>query len=170
MRWRRARHPSGANDHGVVRRLDRRQLDNNIFAALPFTVSGTGALHFSVASTNSTFWSPRRAVAAAGSPGVTVSPSNCGTATLTCSPTVTAAQYQGGTTTVTVSAVDGAGRSAPATMHAHGHESADGASSAPLPAATSSSGGGGGGGSLSLWEILVAGALVLSRAIRSRPS
>jgi hypothetical protein len=132
-------------------------------SALPFTVSGTGALHFSVASTNSTL--VPASVAAAGSPGVTVSPSNCGTATLSCSLTVTAAQYQGGTATVTVSAVDGAGRSAPATMHV----TVTNPQTAPPPPAATSSGGGGGGGSLSLWEILVAGALVLSRAIGSRP-
>jgi hypothetical protein len=136
-------------------------------AALPFTVSGTGALHFSVASTNSTL--VPALVAAAGSPGITVSPSNCGTATLTCSLTVTAAQYQGGTATVTVSAVDGAGRSAPATIHVT-VTNPQTAPPPPPPAATSSnSGGGGGGGSLGLWEILVAGALVLSRAIRNRP-
>jgi len=87
----RARHLSGANDHGLVGRLDRRQLHNNIR-------SSTGhcqrhrALHFSVASTNSTL--VPASVATAGSPGITVSPSNCGTATLTCSLTVTAAQYQ----------------------------------------------------------------------------
>jgi hypothetical protein len=137
-------------------------------AALTFTVSGTGALHFSVASTNSTL--VPASVASAGSAGVTVSPSNCGTATLTCSLTVTAAQYQGGTATVTVSAVDGAGRSAPATIHVT-VTNPQTAPPPPPPAATGSSGGGGGGGgSLSLWEILVAGALVLSRAIRSRPS
>jgi hypothetical protein len=134
-------------------------------SALPFTVSGTGALHFSVASTNSTL--VPASVAAAGSPGITVSPANCGTATLTCSLTVTAAQYQGGTATVTVSAVDGAGRLAPATLHVT-VTNPQTAPPPPPPATTNS--GGGGGGSLSLWEILVAGALVLSRAVRSRPS
>jgi len=135
--------------------------------ALPFTVSGTGALHFSVASTNSTL--VPAAVAAAGSPGITVSPANCGAATLTCSLTVTAAQYQGGTATVTVSAVDGAGRSAPATIHVT-VTNPQTAPPPPPPAATNSNSGG--GGSLSLWDILVTAALVLIRPgmrRRSRP-
>jgi hypothetical protein len=136
--------------------------------ALPFTVSGTGALHFSVVSTNSTL--VPASVAAAGSPGVAVSPANCGAATLACSLTVTAAPYQGGTATVTVSAVDGAGRSAPATVHVT-VTNPQTAPPAPPSVTTSSNsgGGGGGGGSLSLWEILVAALLVLSRAIVGRP-
>jgi hypothetical protein len=129
-------------------------------AALPFTVSGTGTLHFSVASTNSTL--VPATVATAGAPGVAVSPSDCGATTLTCSLTVTAAQYQGGTATVTVSAVDGAGRSAPATMHV----TVSNPQAAPPPPPTSvvtGSKSGGGGGSLSLWELLVAATLVLAR-------
>jgi hypothetical protein len=103
-------------------------------------------------------------VAAAGAPGLALSPSDCGSTTLACSLKVTAAQYQGGTATITVSAVDGAGRSAPATMHV----TVSNPQTAPPPPAvvvTGSNGGGGGGGSLSLWEIFAATALVLSRTL-----
>jgi hypothetical protein len=133
-------------------------------AALPFTVSGTGNLHFTVASTNSTLIPT--AVAASGTAGVAISPSGCGSTTLTCSLTVTAAQYQGGTATVTVSAVDGAGRAAPATMHVT-VTNPQTAPPPPPPAATTSSGGGhSGGGLLGWWEILATAALVLRRLHR----
>jgi hypothetical protein len=68
---------------------------------------------------------------------------------------VTAVDYQGGTATVTVSAVDGAGRAAPATLHVTVNNPK---TAPPTPAATTSSGGGGGGGggSLSWWEIALA--------------
>src|SRR6202012_1869490 len=116
-------------------------------AAQTFTVSGTGALHFSVASTNSAL--VPASVATAGSPGVTVSPADCGAATLTCSLTVTAAQYQGGTTTGTVSAVDAAGRAAPATIHVT--VTTPQTAPPPPPSATPTpKSGGGGGGSVSL--------------------
>jgi hypothetical protein len=121
-------------------------------AALPFTISGTGALHFSVTSTNPTLIP--EAVGASGAPGISVAPSDCGATTLTCSLTVTAAQYQGGTATVTVSTVDGAGRAAQATIHVTVTNPAT--APPPAPPATSSGGGGGGGGSLSLWEICAA--------------
>jgi hypothetical protein len=133
--------------------------------SLPFTVSGTGTLHFSVASTNSAL--VPSSVAAAGSAGVTVSPAACGSTTLTCSLTVTAAQYQGGTATVTVSAVDGAGRAAPATIHVtvSNPETAPPTPPAPPATTTTTSGGGhGGGGSLSCWEIIATlTALAISR-------
>ena len=136
-------------------------------AALPFTVSGTGSLHFTVTSTNSTL--VPSAVAASGTAGVAITPSGCGSTTLTCSLTVTAAQYQGGTATVTVSAVDGAGRAAPATMHV----TVTNPQTAPPPppaTTTSSSGGHSGGGSLGWWKILAAAALVLWRRVRRQNS
>jgi len=119
--------------------------------ALPFTISGTGTLHFSVASTNTTL--VPESVGASGAAGISVSPSDCGSTTLTCSLTVTAAQYQGGTATVTVSTVDGAGRAAQATMHVT-VTNPQPAPPPPPPPPTSS--GGGGGGSLGLWEICAA--------------
>jgi hypothetical protein len=129
-------------------------------AALPFTVSGTGNLHFSVASTNGTLIPP--SVSAAGAPGVAISPSDCGATTLACSLKVTAAQYQGGTATITVSAVDGAGRSAPATMHVTVNNPQ---TAPPPPTVVVTGSNGGGGGFLSLWEIFAATALALSRAL-----
>lgn len=137
-------------------------------SAQPFTVSGTGTLHFTVTSTNSTL--VPATVAAAGTAGVAVSPVDCGSTTLTCSLTVTAAQYQGGTTTLTVSAVDGAGRAAPATIHV---TVTNPQTAPPPPPSTSSSGGGGhggGGGSLGGWEILASAILVLWRALRTSNS
>jgi len=127
-------------------------------SAQPFTVSGTGALHFAVTSTNSTLVPTQ--VSAAGTAGINVSPAGCGSTTLTCSLTVTAANYQGGTATVTVSAVDGAGRAAPATLHVTVTNPQTAPPAPPAPTTTNSGGGGGGGGSLSLCEIAFALALV----------
>jgi hypothetical protein len=126
--------------------------------AVSFTVSGTGTLHFSVASTNATL--VPASVVGSGTPGVAISPADCGAATLACSLTVTAAPYQGGTTTLTISAVDGAGRAAPATMHVtvNNPQSAPPTTTA-APSAKSGGGGGGGGGSLSFWDLLVTAAV-----------
>ncbi len=135
-------------------------------AALPFTVSGTGGLHFSVASTNSALVPP--SISPAGAAGVAISPADCGTTTLACSLKVTAAQYQGGTATVTVSALDGAGRSAPATTHVTVSNPQAAPPSSAVGVTSSSGGGGGGGGSLSCWDILAMTALALSRCL-SRP-
>jgi hypothetical protein len=133
--------------------------------AVSFTVSGTGTLHFSVASTNPAL--VPASVAASGSPGVAISPEDCGAATLACSLTVTAAPYQGGTTTLTVSAVDGAGRPAPATMHV----TVNNPQPAPPPAATTTpkAGGGGGGGSFSFWDLLVTAAVAFGARRRLSP-
>ncbi len=129
-------------------------------AAMSFMISGTGNLHFLVTSTNSTLIPA--SVAAAGAPGVAISPSDCGTTTLACSLKVTAAQYQGGTATLTVSAVDGAGRSAPATINVtvSNPQTAPPQSAVTVTASKS----GGGGGSLSLWEILIMAALIARRS------
>jgi subtilisin family serine protease len=132
-------------------------------AALPFTVSGAGNVHFSVASTNGMLVPP--SVSPAGAPGVAISPSDCGATTLACTLKVTAAQYQGGTATVTFSAVDGAGRSAPATMHV---TVSNPQTPPPSAVGANASKGSGGGGSLSLWEVFTATALTLFRAL-SRP-
>ena len=118
-------------------------------AAYPFTVSGTGALHFSVTSSNTA--SIPASVVAAGSPGVTIAPADCGSATLSCTLSIMPANGPGGTVTVTVAAVDGAGRSASATMTVTVTGSAT-----PPPAATPNptlSTGGGGGGALDWWVI-----------------
>jgi hypothetical protein len=135
--------------------------------SLPFTVSGTGYLHFSVTSTNTAL--VPSSVATGGSAGVTVSPDGCGTSTMTCSLTVTAAQYQGGTATVTVSAVDGAGRAAPATIHVTVTNPETAPAAAPPSATATGSGGHGGGGSLSCWEIAAGlAALLIGKQSRYR--
>jgi hypothetical protein len=126
-------------------------------AAVAFNITGTGKLHFAVASTNTALIPA--SVVAAGKPGVTVAPSSCGTATLACTLTVTAAAYQGGTATLTVSAVDGAGRAAPATMHV----TVSNPQAAPPPPPVQSSGSGG-GGALGLWDLLAIAILALHRA------
>ena len=130
-------------------------------AAQPFTVSATGNLHFAVQSTNSTL--VPASVGASGSPGVAISPADCGASTLTCSLTVTAAPYQGGTTTLTVSASDGAGRTAPATLHV----TVTNPQAAPPPAVVTTSKGG--GGALSIWELLATAALALLRLTTHSP-
>ena len=137
-------------------------------SALAFTVSGTGSLHFAVTSTNAALIPP--SVVTSGAPGITVSPADCGASTLSCSLSVTAAQYQGGTATITVSAVDGAGRTAPSTMHVTVNNPEPAPPAAPPAPSPASGGGGHGGGSLSFWDLIVAAALVSIRTRSSRAS
>ena len=128
----------------------------------PFTVSGTGALHFSVTSSNTA--SIPAAVVAAGSAGVTIAPADCGISTLTCTLSVMPANGPGGTVNVTVAAVDGANRSASAAM------TIAVAGSAPLqPSSTPNStpASGGGGGALNWWMI-AALLLKVSDTVRRR--
>jgi hypothetical protein len=128
---------------------------------ISFTVSGTGSIHFSIASTNPLL--VPASVVTSGTPGVAISPADCGSSTLACSLTVTAAPYQGGTTTLTISAIDGAGRSAPATMHV----TVNNPQPAPAPAPTTATPkGGSGGGSLSLCDLLVAAAFLIAQMRR----
>jgi hypothetical protein len=107
-------------------------------------------------------------VVAAGSPGVTITPADCGVSTLTCSLTVMPANGPGGTVNLTVAAVDGANRSASSSIAV----SVTGNQSAPTNAtpATPAGGGGGGGGSLDWWVIsgllLVAGPRLRQRVAR----
>jgi hypothetical protein len=82
--------------------------------AFPFTTSATGNVHFAVTSTNTAL--VPAAVVAAGAAGVTLAPVGCGTSTLSCTLWVTPAIGQVGTANLTVSALDGANRAAPATM------------------------------------------------------
>jgi hypothetical protein len=107
--------------------------------SVEFSVSGTGPLHFKVASTNTTV--VPAALVAAGNAGVSITPADCGTAVLTCTVSVMAAKGPGGTVKVTLSALDGANRSASAlmTLTVTG-------SSPSTPSATPMSTPGGGGG------------------------
>jgi hypothetical protein len=120
-------------------------------AAYPFVVSGSGALHFSVASSNPS--AIPAAVVAAGSPGVTIAPADCGVSTLTCALSVMPANGPGGTVNVTIAAVDGANRSASSVIAVSvtGSQAAPPPSSVPAPAAPGS---GGGGGALDEWVIV----------------
>jgi len=131
----------------------------------PFTVSGSGALHFSVTSSNTS--SIPASIVAAGSPGVTIAPADCGISTLSCTLSVMPANGPGGTVNVTVAAVDGANRSAVASMTITVTGSA-----APTPSPTPGSGGGG-GGALGWWTIasllLTGGYTVRRRMICASP-
>jgi hypothetical protein len=128
-----------------------------------FTVSGAGALHFSVTSSNTA--SIPASIVAAGSPGVTIAPADCGISTLSCSLSVMPANGPGGTVTVTVAAVDGANRSASASMTI----TVTG-SPAPPPSSTPSptpGPGSGGGGALDWW-VIASLLLTGSRTVRRR--
>lgn len=113
-----------------------------------FSVTGTGPLHFGVASTNTAV--VPASLVAAGNPGVSVTPANCGTSVLTCNVAVTAAKGPGGTVKVTLSVVDGANRSAsaPMTLTVTG-------SSPPIQPVTPAVPTGGGGGSIDEWWLAV---------------
>ena len=127
----------------------------------PFTVSGYGPLHFSVTSTNTT--SIPAAIVATGSPGVTITPSDCGVTTMTCSLSVMPAAGPAGTVKVTVSALDGANRPAPASMTV----TVTGTDPPPSSPSPSPSSGGGGGGAFEWWVVALLG-LVTARGIGRR--
>ena len=131
--------------------------------AYPITVSGFGTLHFAVTSSDTSLIPA--SVAAVGAAGVAIAPSTCGSTTLTCTVTITAASGQyGGSVKMTVSALDGANRAAAATMTV----TVNGPPAPPPPppappsvTVSSSSGGGGGGGGLQWWEIVALAAIAL---------
>jgi Subtilase family len=77
------------------------------------TLGGIGTLTLSVASSN-TAVIPAAKVAA-GSPGITIAPSSCGTSTTACTVTVTPVIGQVGSSKVTITVTDGAHRTASAT-------------------------------------------------------
>jgi len=130
-------------------------------ASFPFTVSGTGPLHFLVTSSDGPVIPP--SIVAAGSAGVTIAPSSCGATTLSCTLTVTAAQY-GGTVNLVVEALDGANRTASATMKVtvNGPPEPPPQAVTPTPTPTPSSGGGGGGGALQGWALVCLALLALT--------
>jgi len=77
------------------------------------TLGGVGTLTFSVASSNAALIPAAKV--AAGSPGITIAPSSCGTSTTACTVTVTPVIGQVGSSTVTITVTDGAHRAASAT-------------------------------------------------------
>jgi hypothetical protein len=145
----------------------------------PFSVTGTGALHFTVSSSNPAL--VPNSVVSAGTPGVTVS-SGCGSSTLSCTLSVMPVAGQAGTAVLTVAAVDGANRPAMTQMtltatdpappvssgsssggtegSSSGGSSSGGSSSGGSTASTSVGGAHGGGGGLQLWALFGLGALV----------
>lgn len=132
--------------------------------ASPITVSGFGTLHFTVTSSNTSLIPA--SVVAAGSAGITIAPSSCGSTTLTCTVTVSAASGQyGGSVTVTVSALDGANRSAAATLMV----TVNGPPAPPPPPPTMTvSSSSGGGGELQWWEIVTLACVALAESARRR--
>ena len=131
-------------------------------SAYPITVSGTGELHFSVTSSNTSLIPA--SIAPAGSPGVAVAPTTCGVSTLTCTVTVTAVSGQyGGTVNVILAVLDGANRSASAAMTVT--VTGPPAPPPPPPPVTVSAKSGGGGGALQWWEIAALASLALAREI-----
>jgi Subtilase family len=145
-------------------------------AAQAFTLTGTGALHFTVSSTNTAL--VPNSIVKAGTAGVTVS-AGCGTSTLNCTLFVTPVLGQSGTATLTVSALDGANRPASAQLlftatnpapappgSGSGGSTIDSAS----PGSSTASSGAGGGGALQGWALLWLAALALwsqRRALRA---
>jgi hypothetical protein len=141
--------------------------------AQPFTVSGTGTLHFTVSSSNTAL--VPNAIVNAGTAGVTLS-SGCGTSTLNCTLLVTPIVGQSGTATLTVSALDGANRPAsaqltftatdPAPAPPGGGGSTSGTSSST--GSGTASGSHGGGGALQGWALLWLAGLALWSQRRAR--
>jgi hypothetical protein len=131
--------------------------------AFPFTVSGTGKLHFTVTSSNTSLIPA--SVVAAGTPGVTISPSDCGATTLSCTATITVGNGPSDTVSLTISALDGANRAAPTSLKVTiaGNQAAPppSAPSTPSTASGAPTGGGGGGGLLQDWELAVLATVVL---------
>jgi hypothetical protein len=129
-------------------------------ATQALTITGTGTLHFSVSSSNTSL--VPNSVVSAGQPGVTLS-AGCGSSTMTCTVSVTPVIGQAGTATLTISVLDGANRAAISQMTLTATDPAPAPPSAVVvtpPTATASSGGGG-GGALQSWALLWLGVLVL---------
>jgi hypothetical protein len=147
--------------------------DGSSTPAVPFTVSATGAVHFTVTSSNPALVPAK--LAAAGQAGVTLAPSTCGTSTLQCTVSITPALAQAGTADVTLTALDGANRpaSAIATVIVNDATAPPPSSTPPstppstptAPAAADAGGSKGGAGSLSWWGLI---ALALLAALRAR--
>lgn len=125
----------------------------------PFTVSGTGPLHFTVTSSDPALIPP--SIVASGVPGVTITPAKCGSAVFSCTLTVTPASGVGGMAQVRLAAVDGANRSASAAMSVTVTNPIG-----QVVAVGSSAGGGGGGGALEPWTLAWLALLAAARCTR----
>ena len=139
-------------------------------SALPFSITGTGTLHFMVTSSNASLVPAK--IVTAGAPGVTIAPTACGASVSSCTATITAAAGADGTTSVTLYAVDGANRSAPAAMTVTVNGAPPSATSSPPAAASTGPPARGGGGAFG-WPALgvfalLAGANAAARMRRVR--
>lgn len=131
---------------------------------LAFSVTGTGNLHFTITSTDASLVPPT--LAAPGAPGVSIAPSGCGASVSSCTATVTAAAGAGGATSVTLSAVDGANRSAPATMVITVNGPPPSASPPPSSASSAAPQRAGGGGAFGWPELALLATLAAASASR----
>ena len=127
-------------------------------AAQPLSITGTGALHFAVSSSNTSL--VPNSVVSAGQPGVTFS-AGCGSSTLTCTVLVTPVIGQAGTALLTISVLDGANRAATSQLTLTATAPAPAPPPPPVMAMPPVASGGGGGGSLQDWALLWLAMLVL---------
>ena len=156
--------------------VDQTSTGSNSTHPQAFTLTGTGALHFAVSSTNTAL--VPNAVVSAAAPGVTVS-AGCGTSTLSCTLSVTPVAGQAGTAVLTVSALDGANRAAtaqmtltatdpgPPTSTSNGGGSTGTGTTGGSTGVTVSNGSSGGGGGLAQWLLFGLAALVVLKVQRN---
>ena len=133
------------------------------------SITGTGMLHFTVSSSNTTL--VPNSVVSAGQAGVTFS-AGCGSSTLTCTVAVMPVIGQAGTAILTISVLDGANRPAASqlTLTATDPAAAPPPAVVVTPPPTAASGGGGGGGALQSWALLSLSILVLWSRRRALPA
>lgn len=157
--------------------VDQTSTGSNSTSPQALTITGTGAVHFAVSSSN-TALVPNSVVSAA-TPGVAVS-AGCGTSTLSCTLSVTPVAGQAGTAILTISALDGANRAAVTRMTLTATDpgpptsTSNSAGSAGTTGTTGSStgvmggnGSRGGGGGLPDWVLFGLAALVVLKVQRN---
>ena len=134
-------------------------------AAQPFTVTGTGTLHFTVSSNNAAL--VPNSVVSAGTAGVTVS-AGCGSTTLSCTLVVTPVTGQAGTAILTLSVLDGANRAATTQVTLTETDPAPGPTSSSGGGTATTGGGHSGGGGMQGWALLWLGVLLAWSQRRGR--
>ena len=154
--------------------VDQTSTGSNSTHPQAFTLTGTGALHFAVSSTNTAL--VPNALVSTAAPGVTVS-AGCGTSTLNCTLSVTPVAGQAGTAVLTVSALDGANLGATAQMTltatdpgpptSTSNGSGSTGTTAGSTGVTLSNGSSGGGGGLAEWLLFGLAALVVLKVQRN---
>ena len=125
-------------------------------AAQPLSVTGTGVLHFTVSSNNTSL--VPNSVVSAGQPGVTFS-AGCGSSTLTCTVLATPVLGQAGTAILTISVLDGANRAATSQLTLTATDPAPAppppvVDTPPVVVTPSPAAASGGGGGLQGWALL----------------